>query len=307
MVVLEHFRWILDLGEALERATVAAWNLNRQNELVIMTLSKDDEVLMRDLSRVTWRVSPPPLSYGATLWRIGPQGVLQTLDVAGISVAFPSIQSLSSGRFLLAGGRCRPYSGGDLDENCVVIGADGGLVGRFCVGDAVEDVQVGAGDSIWVSYFDEGAMSNRAWSRMVESSGLIRYALSGEREWHFSYGMTDCYSLNVTRDATWLCPYSEFPIFRVKSDGQVTRWSNEFRRGCRALCFWGDHLLLVGGYAEEHSLATLVRLEGDKAMKVADFDLGLPADVPRCLTGRGHFLHYVTDQGWWTLDMRDLM
>ena len=70
---------------------------------------------------------------------------------------------------------------------------------------------------------------------------------------------------------------------------------------------WGEHVLLAGGYGDEHSLASLVVLKDGKTIRVADFDLGLPADVRCCLTGRGHLLHYVTSQEWWTLDMRDLL
>ena len=100
-----------------------------------------------------------------------------------IPIAFPTIQGLSDGRFLLIGARCRQYTGGDTDKICVVVDRDGSLTNRFCVGDAVRDVQIGAHDSVWVSYFDEGAPANRARSGMMESSGLIKFDLSGKREW----------------------------------------------------------------------------------------------------------------------------
>lgn len=305
--MLDHFQRILDVADALEGRTATTWNINRQNELVVMTISKEDEILMREVGNALRAPNPSSQTYCATLWRLGPEGVRQCLPVTGIPVAFPKIQGLSDGRFVLVGGRCRQYTGGDPDENCVVVDSDGNMTNQFCVGDAVLDVQVGAHDSIWVSYFDEGAIFNRAWSRMVETSGLMKFHLSGKREWSFPNCILDCCSLNVTRDATWLCYFTDFPIARVARDGTVEHCENEFRPGCKALSFWGQYVLLAGGYGDEHSLGTLVVLKGDKTVKVADFDLGLAADVRRCLTGRGHLLHYVTAQTWWTLDMRDLL
>ena len=262
---------------------------------------------MREICHALRAPAPSTETYGANLWRLGPEGVRQSLPVTGVSVAFPAIQGLSDGRFLIVGARCRQYAGGDPDENCVVVDSDGSLTSRFCVGDAVLDVQVGAQDSVWVSYFDEGAMFNRAWSKMVETSGLMKFDLTGKRVWSFPNCILDCYSLNVTRDATWLCYFTDFPIARVAPDGSVEHWVNGFRRGCKALSFWGDHILLAGGYGDEHSLATLVLLKDGKTARVADFDLGLPGGTRYRLTGRGHLLHYVTSQEWWTLDMRDLL
>ena len=52
-------------------------------------------------------------------------------------------------------------------------------------------------------------------------------------------------------------------------------------------------------------MATLLRLEMDRSVKIGDFDLDLGMEMS-LWAGRGHLLHYVTDHGWWTLDMREL-
>ena len=305
--MLDHFQKVLDVGDVLDGATATTWNLTRQNELVVMTVSDQNLGVMGEIRDTVWANTSTSLTYDAQLWRLGPEGVRQSLPATGISVSYPSVQSLSEGGFVLAGGRCRRYTGGDSDRNCLVFDDQGALVNSFCVGDAVRDIQIGAQDSLWVSYFDEGAMANRAWSAMVETSGLMKFGLSGNMEWRFPNAISDCYALNVTRDAAWLCYHINFPVARVGRDGTVEHWKNDYRRGCSALAFWGGQVLLVGGYGEEHWMATQVLLKNGRTVKVADFDLDLPRDAPYHLTGRGHFLHYVTAKDWWMVDMRELL
>lgn len=268
-------------GHAIERCNVA-----RHDELILQTFAVDD-----------WDENRPYKPCRTQLFRFNKLGLLQSLNLERTPGGIP--QGLSDGRFLLI----TPWEP-DNDLNALVLDSNGQFEKGFRVGDAVADVQVAAGDAVWVSYYDQGALQNRAWGRW---SGLTEFDLQGNIKWQYDGGILDCYSLNVGKTDVHACYYTDFPVLRVSlKDKRATHWRNEFRRGCRALAVWGDHALLAGGYSGEEALASLVRLEGDETSLVAEFSLGLPSIVPH-LTGRGPLLHYVDHQIWWTLDIRELL
>lgn len=105
--MLDFFQGILDVGEALEGATAATWNLNRQNQLVVMTVSKDDEVLMDEIRHAVWSGAPSSLTYDASLWRLGPEGHRQSLVVPGSGSTIRPALTLSAGNSTC--GTTRPW------------------------------------------------------------------------------------------------------------------------------------------------------------------------------------------------------
>lgn len=280
------FQHSLSLTEYLpEGHAIARWNVARHEELVLHTFPAKDWNEHRPLPRHT------------TLMRLSHDGELQSLDLEGVPGGIP--QGLSDGRFLLI----TPWEP-DNDLNALVLDSNGQFEKSFRVGDAVADVQIATEDTVWVSYFDQGALQNRAWGRW---GGLTEFDLQGNIKWQYDGGILDCYSLNVGKTDVHVCDYTDFPVLRVSlKDKSESLWRNEFRRGCRALAVWGDHALLAGGYSGEEDLASLVRLEGDTTTLVSEFSLELP-QARRLLSGRGPLLHYVDHQNWWTLDIRELL
>ena len=295
----ELFSHRLNFAELLpSEEVVVTWNITRGNELVLLTVPEED------WNRPPERGGPfsrtrPDKPYDGTLWRLTDQGVVYSLDIpCALGV---HIQGLPDGRFLLVRARCRKVD----DLNAEVIGFAGEVESRFKVGDAVEDVQVGGDDSVWVSYFDEGTFYNDGWKEIW--TGLAEFNLEGELKYRHPFGICDCYSLNVGKSDVYACYHSDFPVLKLSLKDKVeTLWQNDFRRGCRALAVWGDTALLAGGYADEFALASLVSLGREETSLLQEFSLERPQEF-RLLTGRGPILHYLNWKDWWTLDIRELL
>lgn len=297
----ELFRYRLGLeGLVPPGHVISNWNITRGDELVVVTVAKEDIGRAQERSGCRAR-SRPDEPYDATLWRMGEKGVLQTLDLESLDLTHVLPQVLSGGRFLLVGGRCR----WEDEFNAKVIDSNGDVESVFKVGDAVEDVQIAQGDSLWVSYFDEGSLRNEGWNDRW--AGLAEFDCDGKLKWQVAGGILDCYSLNVGKDHVHACYFTDFPVLRISlKDKTETTWQNEFRHGCRALAVWGDKALLVGGYSDEFAMASLVSLDVGKTSLLKEFSLELPEEA-RLLTARGPTLHYVNRENWYTLDIRQLL
>lgn len=81
-------------------------------------------------------------------------------EIAGLTVAFPTVQPLPGDRVLVVGARCRWLPGGP-ERNAVVYGPDGAVLGERTLGDGIEHVLTSRRGEVWVGYFDEGVYGNR--------------------------------------------------------------------------------------------------------------------------------------------------
>ncbi len=297
----EFFRHKLALHGLLPPGQIISnWNVAPGDELVLITVSEADLERAHERNR-GFACNRPDEPYGATLWRLSDKALLQTLELERLDFIHVIPQALSEGRFLLVGARCGPED----DFNAKVLSANGEVESIFKVGDAVEDVQIAQDDTVWVSYFDEGSLHNRAWNGRWD--GLTEFDLKGNLKWQYEGEILDCYSLNVEKGDVYACYFTDFPVLRVSlKDKTETLWQNKFRRGCKALAVWGDKALLVGGYSDEFAVASLVTLGTETTALVKEFNLELPAEN-RLLTGRGPLLHYANRENWWTLDIRKLL
>ena len=263
---------------------VVAWNITRGDELVLLTVPEEDWSRPRERGGPFSRTRPDK-PYNGTLWHLTDRGVVYSVDIPCSSGVH--IQGLPDGKFLVVRGRC----GEEEDLNAEVIGFAGEVVSRFKVGDAVEDVQIGGDYSVWVSYFDQGALYNEAWKEMW--TGLAEFDLAGNLKYRHPWGIFDCYSLNVGKANVFACYHSGFPVLKLSLKDKVeTLWKNDFRRGCRAIAVWGDTALLAGGYEAEFAMASLVRMDREETSLLQEFSLEHPQEF-RLLTGRGPILHYV--------------
>jgi hypothetical protein len=64
---------------------------------------------------------------------------------------------------LLVGARCHWRSEG-AERNAVALDWSGRELGRFTLGDGIQDLRVTRDGTIWASYFDEGVIGNYGWS-----------------------------------------------------------------------------------------------------------------------------------------------
>ena len=246
----------------------------------------------------------------------GPDGaVWTTTELLAPAPAFPVAQPLPQG-WIVVGRRC-----GRGDSNALVFATDGRLVGSGRVGDGVEDVQSTHSGEVWVSYFDEGVFG----SDEIAAAGCVRWEVittdngcTVEPAWKLQYPpMADCYAMNVTDQAAYVCAYTDFHIITIEDGRTLLR--DPVTAGSKALVTNGYQMAVVGSYDKPGS-ATLVTLEPDACRIVGQVAWRVPGSKPRDvrLAGRGDRLHgftFRTDpsspQGryetrWWTTSLHDL-
>lgn len=176
------------------------------------------------------------------------------------------------------------------------------------LGDGIEHVGVDRRDQIWVGWFDEGVFGNDEW-RMPNgewppsSLGIGLFSADGDYQHLPNFpesGVADCYALNISGEAAWACPYTDFPLLHLRPGSPVRWWRNEIT-GAVALAVSGRHVLLAGGYSENTNRLALVALDGEgkgeNARTVATWCLPL---APRrtLLAGRDETIHLIQDGTW---------
>jgi hypothetical protein len=191
--------------------------------------------------------------------------------------------------------------------------ADGTPAGTFAIGDGVEHIRCAPDGTIWVGYFDEGVFSgpDKDGSLPVSSSGIARFAPDGSVIWRFNgeehpdLFIADCYSLALDGNTLCCCPYTDFPIVRVK-DGVVDRWRNDVA-GARAIAVGGDSVLLAGGYNDKSDRIALLRLGCDRTQQVGEwrFQAG-KLNAAHLLQGQGATLHIVGQECWTKLIVAEI-
>lgn len=214
---------------------------------------------------------------------------------------WPKVDCLADGRWLVASTRAAP------DEiNANLFAADGTPAGSFAIGDGIEHIRCAPDGTIWVGYFDEGVFSgpNKDGGWPISSSGIARFGPDGSVLLRFNgeeradLFIADCYAMALDGNTLWCCPYTDFPIVRVKDSG-VDRWGNDVA-GAKAIAVDGDYVLLAGGYNDNSDRLVLLRLDVDRAEQVGEWrhQLWTPS-AARLVQGQGSTLH-IAGQGSWT-------
>lgn len=226
----------------------------------------------------------------------------------------PHIQPLPNDEILVVAARCDNHSG-TPEQNATIYGPDGLVKRRFVMGDGIQDVQVTNSGDIWTSYFDEGVFGNFGWNDPLGAAGLLKFNADGEVLWRFEPQencdfIADCYAMNVARDATWLCYYTEFPIARINSDGSMRCWHNTIT-GAHALVTDNQRVLLFGGYSkrnrcvvQEFGNGRMVRAREIKLILPDNENNELPERVRA--VGRGSTLHLFIETAWYQLDLAEV-
>jgi hypothetical protein len=81
------------------------------------------------------------------------------VQVPALPVAYPHVDVLADGSFLVVGARCRwTESGPEL--NALAIDQNGRIFRRGCLGDGIEHLQVARDGTIWAGYDDEGVLTS---------------------------------------------------------------------------------------------------------------------------------------------------
>lgn len=113
----------------------------------------------------------------------------------------------------------------------------------------------------------------------------------------------DCYALNIDGTTAWTCYDADFPIVRI-DDGELAGWRND--RSAAALAVDGTRAALLGGFGR----LTIGELTSGQFQPASAYRVTLPsgAALPAHteIVGRGPTLHFVTDDYWYQLSIRDI-
>jgi len=231
---------------------------------------------------------------------------------------FAKFDRLSNGDWIVADCRCAV-----VESNARIIDENGNTVSHLLVGDGIEDLQCDADNKIWVGYFDEGIFGNNGWGldgpppigqtgiNCFNSSGAIVWPDCrelGQSEYPLPF-IAGSHGLNVTSNAVWICPYTDFPIVRIGEDRSVRIWSNN-KQGADILAVDSDTAVLLGGYDEERCHGILLDLLGETARRVGEFEIDVGVDDLRTLplaSARGETLNFVANDGWYQLTVQDVV
>jgi hypothetical protein len=183
---------------------------------------------------------------------------------------------------------------------------DGSVKTEFHIGEAMH-IQADMQGQFWAGYSDEGIYSGRS---PLGGSGLICFDTDGRVQWDFLPPVgfdpiSECYVLNCTNDAVWVCYYTDFPIMRIDSDFRVTAWTTDLS-GPSQMAVHGDRLLVYGGYRENANDCWLLHLREYAAERIARVQLCLPPDVSLDraeVIGRGRGLHVFANDLWFHFEV----
>lgn|GEM_PF-6870163 len=215
---------------------------------------------------------------------------------------YPMVQPHPLG-WVVVGARCDR-----LEDNALVFDQGGQLLAAGRVGDGVEEVYTTHNGELWVSYFDEGVFGD-----VLAASGCVRWRISDDYqitpEWQLCYpDMADCYAMNVTDQAIYVCPYTDFPVIVIK-DGRSTILENDDVAGPSAIVTDGERMVIIGAYRhpDQIALGTLktgrFRAEKKASLRVE----GARFKEINRLCGRGTRLHAFDAGGrWWSATLDEL-
>lgn len=236
---------------------------------------------------------------------------VDTVTLVRLPVAFPHIQRLPNGSFLIVGSRCKWTCEGP-EHNALIVARDGTIQREGCLGDGLQHVQVGRDGTIWTGYFDEGIFGNYGWGGTdgptpLGAAGLAAWSSDLTKTWEPdpTQGLiSDCYALNVTDDAVWICPYTDFPIVRI-ADGQTKVWTTSNISGPRGILVSGERVALIGSYADPSQLL-VGHMSGDQLVVDLRTQLRSPDGDPMAATElhcSGSVAHFFRDNVWSTFDL----
>lgn len=226
-------------------------------------------------------------------------GYADETHLSAVGPRHPMIDALPDGGFLLADVRSR--AGDDQVQGFDALGRPSWT---FRVGDGIEHFLTDESGDVWVGYFDQGVLGDR-----LSEPGARRWSGTGSPLWeygaaHGRQSILDCYALNVDLRATWVYPYTDFPLLEVR-DGRPTRVRTTPVRYAHGVVVHGGHVAFFGGSPDAHDRLVTGRLTDTTVDPLETTRLTRPDGTPlghRRVVCRGPRL-YVQEQPAteWTL------
>ena len=243
----------VELSGLLQKRKIISANVAHDGTLVLLVVGEgDEEVAFPVLEQAEWATFPETKSnkaYKAWMLRVR-NGIEQEVEISTIKSAYPRVDVLPDGGFIVVSRRCK-FADGKGELNACLYDADGSLQKELCFGDGIEDIATTADAKIWVSYFDEGVFGNYGWDDPMGYAGLNCFDTEGKVIWQYPledspHSIDDCYAMTLNRDEVWICFYSDFPIVQVDGNHQIKYWKNKVA-GARCIAIDRELAMLYGG------------------------------------------------------------
>jgi len=220
------------------------------------------------------------------------------IDLPPLDLGHSHIDLFPDRRVLLASRRHNWRAEADADLNGVIFDPRTGRADRVGLGDAISDLQIDDRGRIWIGYFDEGVFGSS-----VGQAGLVCFSALGGKVWEFpadaDHTINDCYALNVAGAEAAIFFYSDFPLYRIGADFELT-WKQTKLRGCHAFAMSETEILFSGQYDDPPNVAYIGRLDREGMILVRRAYLLMPdgsARPPGRLQGRGRHLYHFGEDG----------
>ncbi|WP_237330325.1 hypothetical protein [Streptomyces sp. BA2] len=241
--------------------------------------------------------------YDAVVVTVDADGRDHTTELSAVRARFPQVDALPDGGFVVADARSRKS-----EQHVQIFDALGRESWAFRAGDAVEHLLADRAGRLWVGYFDEGVFGDDELSH----PGLRCWNANGEPLWVYeaSKGTSeiyDCYALNVTDEAVWVCAYGDFSLLEVRPGRAVRQRANDLA-GARALAVHKGRATFFGGYGDEHDRLVDAELRHEEVRPYASGRLVGPGGErlgPRRAVSRGPRIYVQEDPrtAWTVLDI----
>ncbi|MGW7082667.1 hypothetical protein ACWGH2_04085 [Streptomyces sp. NPDC054871] len=241
--------------------------------------------------------------YDAVLVTVDTDGRDHTTELSAVRARFPKVDALPDAGFVVADSRSRKS-----EQHVQIFDALGRESWAFRVGDAIEHLLADRAGRLWVGYFDEGVFGDDELSH----PGLRCWNANGEPLWTYeaSKGTSeiyDCYALNVTDEAVWVCAYGDFSLLEVRPGRAVRQRANDLA-GAHALAVHKGQATFFGGYGDEHDRLVDAELRHEEVRPYASGRLVGPDGDPlgqRRTVSRGPRIYVQEDPctAWTVLDI----
>jgi hypothetical protein len=258
---------------------------------------------------VTEAASRPAVAIAAYVDSTAPASVAV---VRALPVAYPLVDVLADGSFLVVGARCGWKEAGP-ELNALAIDQNGQVLRRGCLGDGIQHLQVAPDGTIWAGYFDEGIFGNFGWGgpgpTPLGAGGIAAWSPEFEKVWELDPQeglVADCYSLNVADDEVLSCPYAGFPVVRIREPGHNVRVApTQGVSGPAGIVASGDEVALIGTY-KDPSLFVRGVIQGDAFLEADRVHLWAPDGSPLPMArvhSRGSVVHFIAGRDWFSFDL----
>ena len=170
-----------------------------------------------------------------------------------------------------------------------------------------------------VIYFDEGIFGNFGWDHPGPpgpgAGGLVCFDPDGKILWRFNGpdsddSIDDCYAMNAAPDGVWICYYTDFSLCRIAPDFSRTYIHQTHISGAGAFAIHDEAVLFSRQYDEAPDTMHLARRTKDGLQRPQKIRAALPngTDIATAnLIGCGSDMHVLSNTGWFTANLQDLL